>query len=128
MRENKKQKNSENGRFSCPLKLYTAKKLFLKISYKLQENTCVRISFLIKLQAETCIFIKKETVTQVFSCEFCEIFKNIFSIEHLRTAVSDFLFQCFTVIFSNMSKVILTLKFQTVLNKFRFFSLTFHSD
>ena len=128
MRENKKQKNSENGRFSRPLKLYTAKKLFLKISHKLQENTCVRVSFLIKLQAETCIFIKKETVTQVFSCEFCEIFKNIFSIEHLRTTVSYFLFQYFTVIFSNMSKVILTLKFQTVLNKFRFFSLTFHAD
>ena len=23
-------------------------------------------------------FIKKETLAQVFSCEFCEIFKNIF--------------------------------------------------
>ena len=23
-------------------------------------------------------FIKKETLTQVFSCEFCETFKNIF--------------------------------------------------
>ena len=28
--------------------------------------------------------IKKETLTQVFSCEFCEIFKDIFSKEHLR--------------------------------------------
>ena len=26
----------------------------------------------------TCKFIKKETLTQVFSCEFCEITKNIF--------------------------------------------------
>ena len=25
-----------------------------------------------------CNFIKKETAAQVFSCEFCEIFKNIF--------------------------------------------------
>ena len=24
-------------------------------------------------------FIKKDTLTQVFSCEFCEIFKNTFS-------------------------------------------------
>ena len=24
------------------------------------------------------IFIKKETLTQMFSCEFCEIFKNTF--------------------------------------------------
>ena len=36
------------------------------------------------MQAEVCIFIKKETLAQVFSCEFCEIFKNIFFTEHLR--------------------------------------------
>ena len=29
-------------------------------------------------------FIKKEALAQVFSCEFCETFKNIFFIEHLR--------------------------------------------
>ena len=29
-------------------------------------------------------FIKKETLTQTCSCEFCEIFKNTFFIEHLR--------------------------------------------
>ena len=28
--------------------------------------------------------IKKETPSQVFSCQFCDIFKNIFFIEHLR--------------------------------------------
>ena len=27
---------------------------------------------------ETCNFIKKETLAQVFYCEFCEIFKNTF--------------------------------------------------
>ena len=32
--------------------------------------------FLIKLQAEACNFIKKETLAHVFSCEFCEISKN----------------------------------------------------
>ena len=30
------------------------------------------------LKPEACNFIKKETVAQVFSCEFCEIYKNIF--------------------------------------------------
>ena len=29
-------------------------------------------------------FIKKETLAQVLSCEFCEFFKNTFFIEHLR--------------------------------------------
>ena len=32
--------------------------------------------------------IKKDTLTQVFSCEFCEIFKNTFFIEHLRAITS----------------------------------------
>ena len=27
---------------------------------------------------EACNFIKKEALTQVFSCEFCEIYKNTF--------------------------------------------------
>ena len=32
--------------------------------------------------------IKKETLTQVFSCELCEISKNTFSTEHLRMTAS----------------------------------------
>ena len=49
------------------------KKVFLKFSQNSQGNTCARVPFLIKLQA--CNFIKKETLLQVFSCEFCEFFK-----------------------------------------------------
>ena len=30
-------------------------------------------------------FIKKETLAQVFPCEFCQISKNTFFTEHLRT-------------------------------------------
>ena len=33
-------------------------------------------------------FIKKETLAQMFSCEFCEISKNTFFTEHLWTATS----------------------------------------
>ena len=29
------------------------------------------------LEAKTCSYIKKETLAQVFFCEFCEIVKNI---------------------------------------------------
>ena len=64
------------------------KKLFLKISQKSQENTCARVSFLKKLQDSTCNYIKKETLAQVFSRDFCEIFKNIFFTDHLRTTAS----------------------------------------
>ena len=42
----------------------------------LQGNTFVGVSFLIKLQAPACNFIKNETPTKVFSYEFCKIFKN----------------------------------------------------
>ena len=55
------------------------KKVFLETSQNSQEDTCARVSFLIKFQAESSNFIKKETLAQVFSCEFCEISKNTFS-------------------------------------------------
>ena len=35
-----------------------------------------------------CNFIK-ETPTQVFSCEFCQLFKNIYLIEDLQTVGSE---------------------------------------
>ena len=34
-------------------------------------------------------FIKKETLKQVFSCEFCEISKKTLFTEHLWTTASD---------------------------------------
>ena len=38
------------------------------------------------------ITVKKETLAQVFSCEFCEIFKDTFFTEHLRTSASAQIF------------------------------------
>ena len=58
--------------------MWSVKKVFLEISQNSLESTCARVSLLIKLQASVCNFIKRETLAQVFSCEFCEIFKNIF--------------------------------------------------
>ena len=62
--------------------------MFLQNSQNLQENTCATVSFLIKLQASACNFFKKETLAQVFPCEFCEISKNTFFTEHLWTTAS----------------------------------------
>ena len=42
----------------------SVKKVFLEISQNSQENTCASL------------FFKKETLAQVFSCEFCEISQN----------------------------------------------------
>ena len=52
--------------------------MLLEILQHSLENTCARDSFLIKKIIKLCNFIKKETLTQVFSCEFCEISKNTF--------------------------------------------------
>ena len=42
---------------------------------------------------KACNFIKKETLTQVFSYEFCETSKSTFSTEQLRTTASGILIQ-----------------------------------
>ena len=42
----------------------------LKILQNSQKKTCAQVSF--------CNLIKKETQAQVFSCEFCTIFKNTY--------------------------------------------------
>ena len=39
---------------------------------------------------QVCNFIKKETLAQVFSCEFCEISINTFFIEQLRWMLLSF--------------------------------------
>ena len=69
--ELQKNRKSRSSHQRCSIK-----RVFLVISRNSQENICARVSFLIKLQA--CNFIKKETRTQVFSCEFWEIFKSTF--------------------------------------------------
>ena len=48
------------------------KKVFLENFQNSLENTCARVSILI----ETCIFIKIDTLAQVFSSKFCKISKN----------------------------------------------------
>ena len=50
----------------------SVKKVFLELSQNSQENTCARFFVLVKLQASSLqlYFIKKETLTQVISCEF----------------------------------------------------------
>ena len=49
-------------------------KMFLEISQNSQENTCSRVSFLIKLQAWG---------PELISCEFCKTSKNTFLTKHL---------------------------------------------
>ena len=66
MRESKISKKKQQ---SPDCKRCSVKKASLEISQNSQENSCAKVSFLVKLQAEA---------SQVFSCEFCEISKNTF--------------------------------------------------
>ena len=50
----------------------SVKNLLLEISQKFTGK-----------QVQACNFIKRETLAQVFSCEFCKISKNTFFTEHL---------------------------------------------
>ena len=68
------------------------KKMFLEISHNSQENTCSRVSFLLKLQVLA--FIKKETLAHVLSCEFCKISKITLFTEQLRWLPVSLLLLC----------------------------------
>ena len=55
--------------------VFCKKKVLWKCCKNVQENTCARIFFNLVAGLN---FIKKETLAQMFSYEFCEIFKNQF--------------------------------------------------
>ena len=46
-----------------------------------------------KSRHQACNFTKKETLAQVFSCEFSEILKNTFFTEHFRTSASFWIWE-----------------------------------
>ena len=83
--------------------------MILGISQNSQENTCTRVSFLIKLQAwgQSLFFNKvaglrpanllKKFLAQVFSCEFCGISKNTFSYRTPLVAASEHSLRMFLI-------------------------------
>ena len=79
------------------------RKCSTKISQYSQENTCVRVSFLIKMQVfRPPALLERDSDTSVF-CEHWEIFKNIYIYikEHLRTAASE----SFTWLFTRTNNI-----------------------
>ena len=69
--------------------LYRQEIMFSEILQNSQGSTYARVSFLIKLKADPCNFIRKETLAQVFSSEFCEITKNTFFTEHVWATLTN---------------------------------------
>ena len=77
--ERKKNKWKLACSFKSSHRMCSVKKDVRRISQNSQENTCDRVS---------CKFIKKQTLAQVLSCEFCEISKNTFFTEHVWATAS----------------------------------------
>ena len=97
---------------------------FIKFTGK---HMCERVSFLIKLQPSVCNFIKRETLAQVFFCEFCKISENAFSYITPPVAASEvyeknsftYSFSCILLSFSkNASRLLLPRGFESVRAKF----------
>ena len=63
--------------------------VFVDISKNSQESTCARVSFLInEVAALRPAILLKKTLAQVFSCEFCEVYKTTFFHRTLVVAAS----------------------------------------
>ena len=60
----------------------SSKQVFLKISQCSQKTPVFESLFNKAGALKAYIFIKKEIPTQVFSCQYCKIFKNSFLVEH----------------------------------------------
>ena len=84
----------------------SVKKAFLEISQNSQENTCARVSFLIKMQAYN--FIKKETLAQAFSCESSKFKKHLFLYNTPRDCFC--LYNRFMLTVVGISLVLITLQ------------------
>ena len=61
----------------------SVKKVFLKISQNSQENTCARVSFLIKLQAPSATLLKKRLWHRCFPVNFVKFLGTLFFTEDL---------------------------------------------
>ena len=64
------------------------------------------------LQPKAFNFIKKETLAQMFSCEFCEIFKNTFFAKCLQTTASISLWSIKKILFKGQFKISASVSWQ----------------
>ena len=74
---------------SSPPEVFCKKGILRNYSKFTLKHLCQSL-FFNKVAGLACNFIKKETLAQVFSCEFCEISKNIFSYRTPLVAASEF--------------------------------------
>ena len=88
MRENTDQNNPNTDTFNA-LSDITLADLIMNSSQEAVPETCSVKKVFLKILRESCNFIRKETLAQVFSCEFCKISKNTFSYRTPLVAASS---------------------------------------
>ena len=85
-----KETNPLLRRFRSSHRKYSVKKGALRNFAKLTgKDLCQSLLFNKVAGLWPVTLLKKVTLAQAFLCEFCEIFKNTFSTEHLQTTASD---------------------------------------
>ena len=72
-----------SGNTEAAARRCSVEKVFLKISQNSPENTCARVSFLIKLQARPVTLLKKRLWYRCFPVNFAKFLGAPFFIEHL---------------------------------------------
>ena len=82
------------------VRMCSVKKMFQEISQNSEENTGVRVSFLLNFFYLN--FIKIETLAQLFSVNFAKILRTPFFTEHLRWLLLHLIQSCI----QNSAKVV----------------------
>ena len=113
-------KLSENSRSRHPR--YSAKNVFSEISQNSQENTCARVSFLIKLQARSATVLKKGLWHRCFPVNFAKFLRTPFLQNTLRRLLLKFLNSRETVSETNL--LVNTFSLFTLYFKERIFYIT----
>ena len=85
--ENQSQKRTLKKGFLRNFAKFVGKQLYQRLFFNKVAG--------LRPESEAYNFINKETLAQVFSCEFCEISKNTYFTEHLWMAASAKLSSCF---------------------------------
>ena len=71
--------SSVNEQYLDEVLLYT----FFEKKSSLGLSLCMQFAIIFTILPQACNLIKKETLAQVFSCEFCKISNNTFFTEQL---------------------------------------------
>ena len=87
-------KTLRNSRSQMFFKIAVRKNFFLNI---VKETPVLKFPFNKVAGLKVCIFIKKETPTHLFSCEYCEILKKRFFTERLTSLGTKLVFFIFLV-------------------------------